>query len=112
MRGKRLTIPMGYALRRPRLRGWGGKFAVECMATLPWNTRRVCDGIGGNFAMGSVATLAWNAWQLWRGIGGNFHAEYADWPRMTRKGWRRLASGGDVCALHRRPNKWGSAPLP
>jgi hypothetical protein len=34
MRGKRRTIPMGYALRRPRLLGRGGKLAVECVATL------------------------------------------------------------------------------
>src|SRR5262252_4569005 len=40
---------MGYALRRIRLLCWGGKFAVEGVAMLPWNRRQVCYGIGGNF---------------------------------------------------------------
>jgi hypothetical protein len=66
---------MGYALRRTRLRG--GNFAVESVATLPWNDRQLCNGISGNFGAESMATLPWNQWQLWCGIDGNFRAEYA-----------------------------------
>src|SRR2546430_4377547 len=65
---KRLTIPMGYALRRSRLlvwswqlcRGMSGNFRVEPVAILPWNQWQFLHGISGNFQMESVATFAWN----------------------------------------------------
>jgi hypothetical protein len=47
---------------------WGGNFAVELAATLPWNQWQLSRGISGNFAVESVATLPWNQWQLCRGI--------------------------------------------
>ena len=64
---------MGYALRRIRLRG--GNFAVEPVATLPWNDRQLCDGISGNFGVESMATYDWNQWQLCRGMSGSFAME-------------------------------------
>jgi hypothetical protein len=57
--------------------GWGGNFAMESVATLPWNQWQLSRGIGGSFRVESVATFAWNRWQLSRGIGGNFAVEYA-----------------------------------
>src|SRR5262252_4383618 len=59
---------MGYALRRIRLLCWGGKFAVEGVAMLPWNRRQVCYGISGKFGVELVATFIWNWWQLSHGI--------------------------------------------
>jgi hypothetical protein len=53
---------MGYALRRIRLRG--GSFAMESVATLPWDDRQLCDGISGNFAVESMATFARNTHPL------------------------------------------------
>src|SRR6516164_5124187 len=46
----------------------GSNFAVESVATLPWNERQLCYGISGNFGVESLATFAWNPWQLSRGI--------------------------------------------
>src|SRR2546422_8438854 len=46
----------------------GGKFAVESVASLPWNARQLCYGISGKFCVESVATFVWNGWQLSRGI--------------------------------------------
>jgi hypothetical protein len=60
MGGKRLTIPMGDALRRIWL--------PPGVATLPWNERQLSSGISGNSCVASVATFAWNGWQLSRGI--------------------------------------------
>ena len=75
----------------------GGNFAVESMATLPWNERQLCYGISGKFGVESVATLLWNRWQLSRGIRNmaryycltverNLFGEFAlvgTWGRMT-----------------------------
>src|SRR2546422_4151748 len=35
----------------------GGKFAVESVASLPWNARQLCYGISGKFCVESVATF-------------------------------------------------------
>jgi hypothetical protein len=40
-----------------------GNFAVKCAATLLWNQWQVLRGIGGNFRMESVATFARNTHQ-------------------------------------------------
>jgi hypothetical protein len=68
--------------------GWGGNFAMESVATLPWNQWQLSRGIGGSFRVESVATFAWNRWQLSRGIGGNFAVEYA----LLLCGWTRQAA--------------------
>ena len=44
----------------------GGSFAMEWVATLPWNGWQLCRGMGGSFRVEWVATLPWNRWQLCR----------------------------------------------
>ena len=45
---------------RSKTLGSGGNFAVESVATLPWNRRQLSRGISGSFHVESVATFAWN----------------------------------------------------
>src|SRR2546422_7727541 len=65
---KRLTIPMGYALRRSRLLVWSGQLCRGMSGNFAWNRRQLCGGISGSFYAESVATFGWNRWQLSRGI--------------------------------------------
>jgi hypothetical protein len=38
----------------------GGSFALEWVATFPWNGWQLSRGMGGSFRLESVATLLWN----------------------------------------------------
>jgi len=127
---------MGYALRRIRLLCWGGKFAVQCVAMLPWNRRQVCYGISGKFGVELVATFIWNWWQLSRGIRtivreecrksgvdilqghispGPVHVMIAISPhvtisrliqRMQGKSSYRLLAEFPHCVFHAKPGSW------
>src|SRR2546422_344059 len=83
---KRLTIPMGYALRRSRLLVWSGQLCRGMSGNFAWNRRQLCGGISGSFYAESVATFGWNRWQLSRGIRTTAFVERHHGTDRNRKG--------------------------
>ncbi|MBT4522450.1 MAG: tyrosine-type recombinase/integrase, partial [Halieaceae bacterium] len=51
---------------------------------------------GGSFALEWVATFPWNGWQHWRGLGGNLRLEYAKPLNHINKVWIRLRKKAEL----------------